>query len=167
MWLLLVPPLVAWALSSRAGAQGTAVVLAQPMLGTADAQTVMMGAAGAETWAYRVLPAELGGRLAFLRHTDASGWQVAETVDAQEPNRASPRITPGGGGLLVTRGAVLVREPGGTFQPAPPATVSGQVIDAAIEENGRLRAFLGAGDEVLSYFDGAWTREPIETVAAD
>src|SRR4051794_36025607 len=125
MWLLLVPPLVAWALSSRAGAQGTALVLAQPMLGTADAQTVMMGAAGAETWAYRVLPAELGGRLAFLRHTDATGWQVADTVDAQEPNRSSPRITPGGGGVLVTRGpVVLVREPGGKFEAAPPAPVA-------------------------------------------
>ena len=86
-----------------------------------------MGAAGQEIWAYRRLPRETGlpagvelgpaagttPQLAFLRWTDATGWQVAETPqDASgavyrgpDPNRGSARITPGGGGLLVGRGA--------------------------------------------------------------
>src|SRR5204862_895079 len=74
---------------------------------------------------------------AFLRYTDATDWQIAETpVDEQGkpyrgfiPNEASARITPHGGGLLVGRdqsrsvdqqATALVRDPGGRFTALPP-----------------------------------------------
>jgi len=75
-----------------------------PLLGTADSDTTLMGAAPAgvagEAWAYRQLPLAVGEvhvgsrglafgpaasvtqpdpQLTFLRHTDSSGWQVFDT----------------------------------------------------------------------------------------
>jgi hypothetical protein len=138
-----------------------------PLLGTADPAMNLIGAAPAgepgEAWGYRQLPltvgaAEVGSRkiafgppleagnprpqLAFLRYTDASGWQVYDTpVDVSAnpyrgpvPNRLSARITPEGGGVLVGRDptkpvsaqtVVLYHDPGGPWKAleAPPATV--------------------------------------------
>ncbi len=149
-WLVLVPLLLAaaawWGFSSGAGAADDPPLSARPALGVADTATVLMGAAGDEIWAYRRLPRETGlpagvelgpaagtaQQLAFLRWTDATGWQVAETPQdaagatyrGPDPNRSSARITPGGGGLLVGRGSagvtVLARRPGGHFREAPP-----------------------------------------------
>lgn len=72
-----------------------------PLLGVADSETILMGAAPAgepgEAWGYRELPLAVGGvrvgtrelafgpvtdpsqpeqQLAFMRHTDANGWQA-------------------------------------------------------------------------------------------
>src|SRR5262245_45888595 len=93
--LLLLAALAAavWVVTAGAGAADDGTLLAQPMLGSADPDTELMGVAGEETWAYRVLPAESGApagiefgpangdqqQLAFVRYTRASGWQVAET----------------------------------------------------------------------------------------
>ncbi len=132
-----------WAITSRAGAVGDGPLSAQPMLGSADPATVMMGAAGTDIWAYRVLPREAGppagiaygprrrcaarvpalhGRDRLAGRRDAAGRDGA-VERGPTPNRNSPRITPGGGGLLVGRGAngvsVLVRAPGGRFHEAP------------------------------------------------
>ena len=63
VWLVALLPLLAaaaWVVSSRAGAADGDPVVAQPMLGVADPSTVLMGAAGDTTWAYRVLPREAG-----------------------------------------------------------------------------------------------------------
>lgn len=124
-----------------------------PLLGPADFSATLMGAArdgaSGEAWAYRRLPlavsaARVGSRelefgptgspaasqLAFLRHTDSTGWRVYRTpVDEQGdpyrgalPNKLSARITAEGGGALVGRdlervGAeqlvVFSHEPGG------------------------------------------------------
>jgi hypothetical protein len=138
-----------------------------PLLGTADADTTLIGAApggeAGEAWGYRQLPLAVGEvhagsrnlpfgpqlnasqpdpQLAFLRHTDAGGWQVFETpVDASGhpyrgpvPNRLSARITREGGGVLVGRDlhrptgdqtVVLAHDPGGNWHAVepPPADV--------------------------------------------
>jgi len=138
----------------------------QPVLGPADLDTTLMGAAteGApgEVWGYRRLPLDVpppivdgqplafgplpgGGpdqQLAFVRHTDATGWQVYETPLDENgqpyrgmlPNPLSARTTPHAGGLLVGRDprrasgqqvVALLRQPGQRFQvlPAPPPAV--------------------------------------------
>ena len=84
-----------------------------PLLGSADSETVLMGAApgGApgEAWGYRLLPLSVAGvkvgsrtlsfgpqvepsgtqqQLAFLRYTDGGGWQVFDTpVSEGQPYR--------------------------------------------------------------------------------
>jgi hypothetical protein len=135
-----------------------------PLLGVADSGMTLMGAAPAgepgEAWGYRQLPLAVGRvrvgvrdlafgaavgpvadpQLSFLRHTDASGWQVFDTpVDGglpyrgPTPNRLSARITPEGGGVLVGRDTdrpvaeqlvVLFHDPGGSWRvlSAPPPT---------------------------------------------
>jgi hypothetical protein len=138
-----------------------------PLLGSADSEMTLMGAAPAgeqgEAWGYRQLPLAVGDvrvgarqlafgpqpdpaqpdpQLAFLRHTDAAGWQVFDTpVDESGhpyrgpvPNRLSARITPKGGGVLVGRDlhrpagkgvVVLAHDPGGGWRAldAPPEGV--------------------------------------------
>lgn len=96
---------------AHAAATGGADPLAQPVLGTADRSTVLMGAATAgapgEAWAYRVLPLDASppslpsgqaafapapasgsatGQLVFERATDAdSDWTIQETpVDEED-----------------------------------------------------------------------------------
>ncbi len=171
-----------------------------PLLGTADPATSLMGAAAAgepgEAWAYRQLPLAVGGaeagsrsipfgppleagnprpQLAFLRHTDGSGWQVFETpVDASGnpyrgpvPNRLSARITREGGGVLVGRDptrpvdqqvVVLGHDPGGQWRmlPAPPATVLRPAEGGAPAE--ALAGELGAGQIANAAFDDAGAR---------
>lgn len=129
-----------------------------PLLGAADPQVELMGAAPGgepgEVWGYRSLPLAVGEvtvgtrrlpfgpaanpavpdqQLVFVRHTDASGWQVYETPQDVNgnpyrgpfPNRLSARITPEGGGMLVGRDTsrpvgeqvvVLRHDPGGPWR---------------------------------------------------
>ncbi|HEX6781645.1 MAG TPA: hypothetical protein VF125_06390 [Solirubrobacterales bacterium] len=138
-----------------------------PLLGAADPQMELMGAAAGgvagEAWGYRALPLAVGGvkvgsrdlklgppvnpavpdpQLVFLRHTDASGWQVFDTPQDVNgnpyrgpfPNRLSARISRGGGGVLVGRDTsrpvgdqvvVLRHNPGGPWRAlsSPPADV--------------------------------------------
>ena len=124
--------------AAGAAATGVAAGLGPlPLLGAADAGMTLMGAApGGRAGRGLGLPAAAAGRrrasaaatgqlalrrrrrtrqpepqLAFLRYTDATGWQVFETpVDEHGnpyrgpvPNRLSARITPRGGGVLVGR----------------------------------------------------------------
>lgn len=168
-----------------------------PLLGAADPQMELMGSAPAgepgEAWGYRSLPlavgeVEVGGRklqfgpaanpsvpdpqLVFMRHTDASGWQVFETprdVNGNPyrgpfPNRLSARITPRGGGVLVGRDTsrpvgdqvvVLHHDPGGEWRqlPAPPA-------EALVPAEGEAPAEALAGDGgqgavAVAAFDGS------------
>jgi hypothetical protein len=168
-----------------------------PLLGTADPATTLIGAAPAgepgEAWGYRQLPlsvgaAEVGSRpvpfgppleasnprpqLAFLRYTDASGWQVFETpVDLADnpyrgptPNRLSARITREGGGVLVGRDptrpvseqvVVLHHDPGARWKmlPAPPPTV---LLPAEGEKKPEaLAGDLGTGQVADAAFDEA------------
>jgi len=176
--------------------QGAAAVNPLPQLGPADSQTVLMGAAPAasagEVWGYRTLPLAVGAvtasgrnveiapagnaprpdpQLAFLRHTDATGFQVFETpVDEQGdpyrgpiPNNRSGRTTRRGGGVLVGRdversgGAQLVvlhRNPGGRFRAleAPPASVllpaeGAQPAEALAEDRGSGAVAVAAFEE--------------------
>jgi hypothetical protein len=165
-----------------------------PLLGTADPAANLIGAAPAgeqgEAWAYRQLPLAVGGaevgsraipfgpplsagprpQLAFLRHTDATGWQVFETpLDAAGnpyrgpvPNRLSARVTREGGGVLVGRDAtrpsgeqvvVLAHDPGGPWRmlKAPPPTVLLPVEGEAPAE--ALAGELGAGQIANAAFD--------------
>ena len=135
------------ALSPGAGAADDPALIAQPVLGAADAATVLMGAAGDDVWAYReaarARPArrpgvELGPangtapQLAFLRYTEATGWQVVETpADAERRDDPRARAEPQLGADHARRRAVcwsgagravsvLVRQPGGRFREAPP-----------------------------------------------
>ncbi len=168
-----------------------------PLLGVADPAMNLIGAAPAgepgEAWGYRQLPlavaaAEVGSRaipfgppleaanprpqLAFLRHTDASGWQVYETpLDAAgnpyrgpSPNRLSARITREGGGVLVGRDptrpvseqlVVLAHDPGGPWRmlKAPPPAV---LLPAEGERPAEaLAGELGAGQIANAAFDEA------------
>jgi hypothetical protein len=139
--------------SARPQAGGSPRAL--PLLGPADAEMVLMGAGtqSEESWGYRRLPLDVpppvvDGRrlafgplpegreapqLAFLRHVDARGWQVADVpLDAEgapyrgpSPNPQSPSITPRGGGLLIGRDnlrptedqlVLLTRDPEGRWQ---------------------------------------------------
>jgi hypothetical protein len=179
--------------SSQSGADPVGPL---PLLGVADSGATLMGAAAegapGEAWAYRELPLTVGAvraggqpldfgpvanpldpqpQLAFLRHTDATGWQVFETPrDEQDqpyrgmvPNRLSARLTPRGGGVLAGRdlgrpvgsqAVVLHRDPGGRFRvlPAPPADVllpagPGQPAEALAEDQGGGRIAIAAFDE--------------------
>ena len=125
--------------------------------------SVTSGGQPGETWAYRQLPLDVAppvfnGRplafgpvsnalrpepqLAFLRYTDATGWQVAQTpLDRAGqpwrgvvPNPDAARVLPGGGGFMIGRDSgapaadqakLLVRDPGATFREVapPPAPV--------------------------------------------
>ncbi len=190
------------ALASLAATSGRGDPLAPgvgplPLLGSADPAMTLIGAASAgepgEAWGYRQLPfavgaAEVGSRpirfgppleasnpraqLAFLRYTDASGWQVFETpVDVlgnpyrgPTPNRLSARITREGGGVLVGRDptrpvsdqvVVLHHDPGGPWRAleAPPATVLRPAEGGAPAE--LLARDLGAGQVANAAFDEA------------
>jgi len=162
----------------------------QPVLGTADQGTVLMGAATAgepgEAWAYQVLPLDVPppanasgrvqfaappsggsppGQLVFERATDVdSNWTIQETPLNEEgkpyrgmtPDRASVRITPHGGGLLVgedsTRPSgkqvvVLARNPGGRFRvlSEPPAGVLPEAGEGGDPNAGTLAEGNGTG----------------------
>jgi hypothetical protein len=166
-----------------------------PLLGTADSAATLIGAAPAgqpgEAWGFRQLPLAVGAieagnrplpfgpiteplnqgqQLAFLRYTDASGWQFFDTpVDENGnpyrgpvPNRLSARVTREGGGVLVGRDAsraaaeqvvVLYHDPGGSWRalPSPPSTVllpaeSGRPAEALAGDG-------GTGEVVDTAFD--------------
>ncbi|HEX5989441.1 MAG TPA: hypothetical protein VFY75_04420 [Solirubrobacterales bacterium] len=168
-----------------------------PLLGVADPQMELMGSAPAgepgEAWGYRSLPLAVGGvrvgtrdlrfgapvnpgapdpQLVFMRHTDASGWQVFDTpLDVNGnpyrgpfPNRLSARITPEGGGVLVGRdtsrpvgdqAVVLRHDPGGSWREiaAPPADVllpaEGEAPAEALADD------QGGGAVAVAAFDGS------------
>jgi hypothetical protein len=168
-----------------------------PLLGAADPQVELMGAApggeAGEAWGYRSLPLAVGEvtvgnrklvfgapanpavpdpQLVFLRHTDATGWQVFDTPqDANGnpyrgpfPNRLSPRITRAGGGVLVGRDTsrpvgeqvvVLRRNPGGPWRelPDPPPEV-------LLPVEGEAPAEALAGDQGLGAVAVAAIDEP-------
>ncbi|HEY6886129.1 MAG TPA: hypothetical protein VI300_00080, partial [Solirubrobacter sp.] len=116
-WLVLLPLLAAAAtwvvLSAGAGASDDGPLTAQPMLGTAGTDTVLMGAAGTDAWAYTQLPGEAAPpagvdlapaagttpQLAFLRYSRGGAWRVVETptdangvtIRGPSPNRGSAR----------------------------------------------------------------------------
>lgn len=159
--------LLALSLPGAGTGQTGALPLALPELGVAGPSTVLMdavpGGEPGEVWAYTRLGADIpqprvGDRLvefgpapgtgtpdpqlAFLRHTDATGWQVFETpVDESgtvlrglAPNADAARMTSGGGGVVVVQdgeaplaeqAAILRRQPGGRFTriARPPTTV--------------------------------------------
>jgi hypothetical protein len=104
-WALLAGVLVSAAVlavhssghGARAAGPGSVDPLAQPVLGTADRSTVLMGAAGAqrEAWAYRVLPLDVpapttgSGNAAYATATDAhptSGQLVFEHAGDSDPD---------------------------------------------------------------------------------
>lgn len=168
-----------------------------PLLGAADPQVELMGAApggeAGEAWGYRSLPLAVGAvwvgtrqlqfgppanptvpdpQLVFLRHTDATGWQVFDTpkdVDGNPyrgpfPNRLSARITHEGGGVLVGRDTsrpvgeqvvVLRHEPGGAWRevPDPPP-------DVLLPPEGEAPAEALAGDQGLGAVAVAAIDEP-------
>lgn len=157
---------VAVALLLPAAVAGQVAETAQPLLGPLDQSAHLMGSVTSglpgETWAYRQLPFDVGPpvvdgqplafgpvtsalrpdpQLAFLRHVDGAGWQVAQTPRDRDgapwrgvvPNSSAARVLPGGGGFLVGRDAnappdeqakLLVRDAGGLFaevaSPQPP-----------------------------------------------
>lgn len=157
----------ALALPGAGTSQTGGLPLALPELGVPGPSTTLIdpvpsGEPG-EAWAYTRLGADVpqprvGGRLvefgpapgtgtpdpqlAFLRHTDATGWQVYETpVDESGrvlrnliPNSDAARMTAGGGGVMVAQdvaappaeqAAILRRQPGGRFTriAQPPAGI--------------------------------------------
>jgi len=168
-----------------------------PLLGVADPGTTLIGASPGgepgEAWGYRQLPVAVGSvrvgtrqlsfgpvanpaqpdlQLAFLRHTDATGWQVFDTpVDeagqpyrGPDPNRLSARVTHDGGAVLVGRDShrpagerlvVLHHDPGGSWRalPDPPADVLLPAEGGAPAE--ALAADQGQGAVAVAAFDEA------------
>ncbi len=161
------------------GAVGTSGPL--PLLGVADQATVLMGTATAgepgETWGFRRLPQSVGTvtvgsrrldiagsgppepQLAFLRYTDASGWQVFDLpVDESGhpyrgpiPNPLSARITRTGGGALVGRDlkrpvgqqvVVLYHDPGKNWR-----ALSALPVDVLLPAEGEAPAEALADDQ--------------------
>ncbi len=166
-----------------------------PLLGPADAAMTLMGSAPAgalgEAWGYRQLPLSVGAvrvgtrslefappsgpvdpQLAFLRHTDANGWQVFELPrdEVGQPyrgpsivNRLSARITREGGGVLVGRDlrrppgeqiVVIHRDPGAAWRliEGPPpgvllGTESGLPAESLASDQGQGAVAVAAFDE--------------------
>ncbi|HEU4737438.1 MAG TPA: hypothetical protein VFS48_10490, partial [Solirubrobacterales bacterium] len=152
-----------------------------PSLGPADSGMTLMGAAPAgepgEAWGYRQLPLSVGEvrvgatpldfgspaspsqpepQLAFVRYTEATGWQVYRTPRDESgqpyrgpfPNRLSARITREGGGVLVGRD---------TSRP-----VGQQVVVLHHDPDGNWRALDAPPPEVLRPVEG---EQPAESLA--
>ena len=180
--------------SSGASGAPSSTVGPLPLLGVADPGTILVGAAPTgepgEAWGYRRLPLSVGAvsvgtrqlrfgpqtgtppipQLAFIRHTDANGWQVFDTpVDeagnpyrGPAPNRLSARVTPEGGGVLAgrdsarpagERAVVIHHEPGGSWR-----VLDDPPVDVLLPAEGevpaeRLVAEDGAGAIAIAAFD--------------
>jgi hypothetical protein len=194
--LALACGLLAGSDSSRGQLGGEPAAL--PLLGTGNPEMELMGAAPAgepgEAWAYQQLPprtpppvvegerlafGETGGdvrpQLGFLRHADATGWQLRDVPLDRDgdpyrgmvPNGRSARITSRGGGILLGRdGArpngeqlvLLARKAERSArwreeeQPPPLVLLPGEAL-AADEGSGRVAA--GAYDDedgVVAFF---------------
>ena len=178
---------LAAALALPAAARAATVPLAagttaQPVLGAADRDTVVMGAATAgaagETWAYRRLSTDLplladpfgrlgfgpgrDGQLLFLRTDDGAGgvWSPAETPLDEDgrpyrgpaPNEATARVTAHGGGVLVGRDG---SRPSGR-----------QAVVLARDPGGRFAALPAPPDTVVLPADTA-AGLPAEAIARD
>ena len=154
-----------------------------PMLGSADPQTSLIGAAPAgepgEAWGYRQLPLAVGAatagsrsipfgppleaanprpQLAFLRYTDGSGWQVYETpVDAAgNPYR---------GPVPNRLSARITREGGGVLVGRDPTRPSDQqVVVLDHDPGGPWKALQAPPLTVLLPADG---ERPAEALAGD
>jgi hypothetical protein len=187
--------------SSGASGAVSSISAPLPLLGVADPETVLLGAspggAPGEAWAYRELPLAVGEvrvgtrrldtvpppgggpadpQLAFVRHTEANGWQVFDLpVDeagqpyrGPVPNPLSGRTTHGGGGVLVGRDldrpsagqlVVLYHDPGKNWRAllAPPVGIppagalrpaeGGAPAEALAEEQGAGAIANAAFDE--------------------
>src|SRR5262245_48189977 len=148
----------------RAGPGSPGGVVVQPVLGAADDDVRLMGAAdadaGGEVWGYRQLPlavappvvddhklefgpGEEDPQLAFLRYTPATGWRYEQTpaddqgnaIRGPIPNSQSARVTATGGALLVGRDR---------FRPA-----DNQVVVLSRDPGGRFRMLPAPGVSVL------------------
>jgi len=165
--LLAVLSAAAVALPAAAPAAATAAE-AQPVLGLADRDTTIIGAAPAgeagETWAYRRLPLDLApladpaGTLAFgaqsgatatpqllfERWTDASGvWSPAQTpLDEKGDPYRGPAPAAGGARVTATGGGVLVGRD--SLRPS-----GRQTVVLARDPGGRWRALPAAPDDVV------------------
>ncbi len=184
--LALAPP--------ESGRSATPGIGPLPLLGPADSATTLMGAApggaSGEAWGYRQLPLSVGEvwvgtrellfeqtvgtdpQLAFLRHTDANGWQVFDTPLDEDGlayrgpdsiNPLSARITRRGGGVLVGRDldrppgeqlVVLHRNPGAAWRalgaPPPEALLpaeGGQPAESLALDQGQGAIAIAAFDE--------------------
>lgn len=178
-----------------------AAAAALPMLGPLDQSGELMGAVTSggqpgETWAYRQLPLDVappvfGGsplafgpvtnalrpdpQLAFLRYTDATGWQVAQTpLDSGGmpwrgvvPNPDAARVLPAGGGFMIGRDSgappadqakLLVRDAGGTFEEV--ALPAAPVVKPADSPAAGDRAEMLAGDRGLGAVAAAGYETP-------
>lgn len=213
---IIVLPLLVAAVFAAPGlsAHSDGVAQPQPVLSVAGLSSELIGAVTdgkpGEIWAHQVLPLSVaqpetsGGRadlgtgagnsanpFAFLRHTDATGWQVYETPLGQDGlvMRAFRSVggagvmTAGGGGALLgavgNREVLLKREPGGRFRELPLADgllQSGERLRstqnrppgrvAAWEADGATQLLIATtgvqADGVLHWSGTEWSREAIE-----
>lgn len=183
--------------SPERGETATLGVGPLPLLGPADTGMTLMGAAPAaepgEAWGYRQLPLAVGAvtvgtrelelgpalgaapdpQLAFVRYTDANGWQVfdAPRDESGNPyrgptavNRLSARITRGGGGVLVGRDTsrpvggqlvVLHRDPGAAWRALAPPPPEALLPAEGEQPAEALAADQGQGAVAIAAFDEA------------
>lgn len=154
-----------------------------PLLGAADPETTLIGAAPGgepgEAWGYRSLPLAVGEvrvgsrtlplgpvpdpanpdpQLVLARHTDATGWQVFDTpVDESGHPYRGPFANPLSGRTTRDGGAVLVGRD--TARPA-----GSQVVVLHHEPGGGWRALPAPPPDVLLPAKG---EAPAESLAAD
>jgi hypothetical protein len=154
-----------------------------PMLGAADPETQLIGAAAdgepGEAWGYRSLPlavgaVEVGSRrlefgppanpavpdpqLVFVRHTDAAGWQVFDTPrDADGDPYRGPFPNRLSGRITPAGGGVLVGRD--TSRP-----VGSQVVVLRHEPGGSWRELAPPPADVLLAAEG---EAPAEALAGD
>ncbi|MGH2907193.1 MAG: hypothetical protein ACRDKI_10555 [Solirubrobacterales bacterium] len=126
----------------------------------------------------------------FLRHTDATGWQMYETPAAADgttlsnftPVYSSASVAPNGGGVLIgaandTTPVALIRRPGGRYtitQPPSPVLLPAERLAdgnrapavAFDTAGGKAAAFAtatGSTTERVLYYDGAsWSRDDVQ-----
>jgi hypothetical protein len=149
-----------------------------PMLGLPASQVGLIGASPNETpgevWAQGQLgdvPATAGGlaladQQALLRYTDAQGdWQLVPLEDSNGdpiPFQWNASEATSNGGLVLigepagSTGAsaqtLVMRDPGGAFDLAPPPTASG--TGAVLDPGEQLYATSGGSDPLIAAFDG-------------
>lgn len=215
----LAVPLLAAALLATPGMSDDASnpVKPQPVLSVAGLSSELIAAVSGgepgEVWAHQVLPfavaqpkttgarADLGddpgsevNPFAFLRHTDADGWQVYETpldagglvLRAFRPVGGSGVMTARGGGAILgvsgSREVLLKREPAGRFRELPIDSgilTAGEKLAPASnrppgrigvwEQGGATQVLIATASDVADgvlYWDGIeWKREDVEIPA--
>ncbi|WP_230316109.1 hypothetical protein [Conexibacter sp. W3-3-2] len=163
-------------------------VVSQPVLGSADEATVLLGSVTdgglpGETWAYRVLPstaappaaagdeATFGApgagirpdpQLAFLRATDDSSWSVVQTPLGRD-GRPSRGITPN-----VRAARVLPRGGGFVLGRALGTLTAGDETHVLVRDpGGRFRDVPAPGPDVLLAGGDPQPDDPAEVLAGD